>query len=57
MRNNKPGQEIGFATDALKTLYAAAGFQIMRYEELVGVADFSKENHRLVKLVAQKAAS
>jgi SAM-dependent methyltransferase len=50
----QPGQEVGFATDELRDLYAAAGFQIVRYEEPMGVADFSRETHRLVKLVALK---
>ncbi|MDF7812370.1 class I SAM-dependent methyltransferase [Hymenobacter sp. YC55] len=53
-RGIKPGSQIGFATDELKNTYAAAGFQILRYEEPVGVADFSLETQRLVKLVAQK---
>lgn len=48
----KLGKEIGFATDELKNLYAGAGFKIVRYEEPMGVADFSRETHRLVKLVA-----
>lgn len=50
----KMGQDIGFATDELKNCYAEAGFRILRYEEPMGVADFSRETHRLVKLVAQK---
>ncbi len=50
----KPGQEIGFATNELKNSYAAANFRILRYEEPTGVADFSLETQRLVKLVAQK---
>lgn len=54
VRGNKPGQEIGFATDELKRCYAAAGFTILRYEEPIGVADFSRETHRLVQLIAQK---
>jgi SAM-dependent methyltransferase len=53
-RGIKAGQEIGFATDELKNSYAAAGFQILRYEEPIGVADFSLETQHLVKLVAQK---
>ena len=53
-RGTPPGQEIGFATDELKNSYAAAGFRILRYEEPIGVADFSRETHRLVQLVAQK---
>lgn len=53
-REIKPGQLIGFATDELKDSYTAAGLQILRYEEPIGVADFSLETQRLVKLVAQK---
>ncbi|WP_167851924.1 class I SAM-dependent methyltransferase [Hymenobacter elongatus] len=53
-RGSASGQVIGFATDELKSLYSAAGFEIIRYEEPIGVADFSRETHRLVKLVAQK---
>ncbi len=53
-RGNKPGQEVGFATDELKNLYAAANFQILHYEEPIGIADFSRETQRLVKLVARK---
>jgi hypothetical protein len=48
------GKPIGFATDELQHSYAAAGFQILHYEEPLGVADFSQETHRLVKLIAQK---
>jgi 2-polyprenyl-3-methyl-5-hydroxy-6-metoxy-1,4-benzoquinol methylase len=54
VRGNQPGQEIGFATNELKNRYAAAGFSIVHYEEPIGVADFSRETHRLVQLVAQK---
>lgn len=50
----RQGQPVGFATDELKNLYAAAGFDILRYEESLGVADFSRETQRLVKLVARK---
>lgn len=53
-RQTPPGQEVGFATNALRNRYIAAGFHIVRYEEPVGIADFSRETHRLVKLVAQK---
>ncbi|UOG73730.1 methyltransferase domain-containing protein [Hymenobacter tibetensis] len=53
-RNNQSGKTIGFATNELQHLYAAANFQIIRYEEPLSVADFSKETCRLVKLVAQK---
>lgn len=48
------GTNVGFATDELRTLYTAAGFRIVRYEEPVAVADFTRETHRLVRLVAQK---
>ncbi len=54
LRPAASGQQIGFGTDELKKLYAAAAFEIVRYEEPVGVADFSKEQHRLVRLVARK---
>ncbi|PJJ60603.1 class I SAM-dependent methyltransferase [Hymenobacter chitinivorans] len=53
-RQSPPGQEIGFRTNALPNLYRAAGFRILRYEEPVAVADFSRETQRLVRLVAQK---
>ena len=43
-----------FKTDELPKLYGAAGLKIVRYEEPVGTADFTKEKLRLVKLVAQK---
>ncbi|MBC7447585.1 MAG: class I SAM-dependent methyltransferase [Hymenobacteraceae bacterium] len=54
LRATPPGQEVGFATGELRTLYVAAGFRIARYEEPIGVADFSRETHRLVQVVAQK---
>jgi len=38
----------------LKKLYGDVGLKILRYEEPIGVADFTKEKLRLVKLVAQK---
>jgi SAM-dependent methyltransferase len=50
----RPGKEIGFKTDELRNLYTAAGLEIVRYEEPMGVADFSRETHRLVRLVARK---
>ncbi|GAA3954664.1 class I SAM-dependent methyltransferase [Hymenobacter algoricola] len=56
-RGNKPGEAIGFVSEELKDNYAAAGFQILRYEEPIGPADFSLETHRLVRLVAQKPFS
>lgn len=43
-----------FNTNELPTLYQAAGLKIIRYEEPVAQADFSKENLRLVRMVAQK---
>lgn len=49
-----PGKRIGFGSGELERLYAAAGFHILRYEEPVAVADFSRETHRLVRLIAQK---
>ena len=43
-----------FKTDELKKLYGDAGLKIVRYEEPIGTADFTKQQLRLVKLVAQK---
>ena len=43
-----------FNTDELPKLYGAAGLKILRYEEPMGTADFTKQNVRLVKLVAQR---
>jgi 2-polyprenyl-3-methyl-5-hydroxy-6-metoxy-1,4-benzoquinol methylase len=43
-----------FNTDELPKLYTSAGLKILRYEEPVGTADFTKEQLRLVKMVAQK---
>lgn len=43
-----------FKTDELPKLYGAAGLKIVRYEEPIGTADFTKEQLRLVKMVAQK---
>ena len=43
-----------FKTDELPRLYGAAGLKIVRYEEPIGTADFTKEQLRLVRLVAQK---
>ena len=43
-----------FNTDELPKLYRAAGLKIVRYEEPVGMADFTKKQLRLVKMVAQK---
>jgi len=50
----KIGEGVVFQPDELRKLYAAAGLKILRYEEPMGVADFSKQHLRLVKLVAQK---
>ncbi|WP_201985653.1 class I SAM-dependent methyltransferase [Hymenobacter rubidus] len=43
-----------FNTNELPKLYTAAGLKILRYEEPIGTADFTKEQLRLVKMVAQK---
>lgn len=43
-----------FNTNELPKLYGAAGLKIIRYEEPIGTADFTKLKLRLVKLVAQK---
>ena len=43
-----------FNTDELPKLYGDAGLKIVRYEEPTGTADFTKQQVRLVKLVAQK---
>jgi SAM-dependent methyltransferase len=43
-----------FNTNELPTLYGAAGLKIVRYEEPLAPADFTKETLRLVRLVAQK---
>ena len=43
-----------FNTDELPRLYGAAGLKIVRYEEPIGTADFTKEQLRLVRLVARK---
>ena len=43
-----------FKTNELPKLYGAAGLKILRYEEPIGTADFTKEQLRLVKMVAQK---
>ncbi len=43
-----------FQTDELKKLYGDAGLNIVRYEEPIGTADFTKQQLRLVKLVARK---
>ncbi|TGE27588.1 class I SAM-dependent methyltransferase [Hymenobacter metallicola] len=52
--NTPPDQQVGFATDELPALYTAAGFRILHYKEPVKAADFTRETHRLVQLVAQK---
>lgn len=54
LRGNDTSKPIGFASNALKVNYATAGFNILHYAEPIGVADFSRETHRLVQLVAQK---
>ena len=43
-----------FKTDELKKLYGDVGLKIVRYEELIATADFTKQQLRLVKMVAQK---
>ena len=43
-----------FNTDELKKLYGDVGLKIIRYEEPIGTADFTKQQLRLVQLVAQK---
>lgn len=43
-----------FKTNELPKLYTAAGLKIVRYEEPIGTADFTKQQLRLVKMVAQK---
>ena len=49
------GAGITFAPQQLRRLYEAAGFEIVRYEEAEGVADFKmRRKVPLVKLVARK---
>jgi hypothetical protein len=43
-----------FKTNELPKLYGDAGLKIVRYEEPLAPADFTKETLRLVRLVAQK---
>lgn len=43
-----------FNTDELKKLYGNVGLKIIRYEEPIGTADFTKQQLRLVQLVARK---
>ncbi|MVN77225.1 methyltransferase domain-containing protein [Hymenobacter sp. HMF4947] len=43
-----------FRTNELPKLYGGAGLKIVRYEEPLAPADFTKETLRLVRLVAQK---
>lgn len=43
-----------FNANGLKKLYGEVGLKIMRYEEPVGTADFTRQQLRLVKMVAQK---
>jgi SAM-dependent methyltransferase len=43
-----------FNTNELPKLYGDAGLKIVRYEEPIGTADFTKKQLRLVKMVAQK---
>jgi SAM-dependent methyltransferase len=53
-KTTKIGEDVVFNTDELKKLYGAAGLKILRYEEPVRTADFSKKELKLVRLVAQK---
>ena len=53
-REHAPTQRIGFASGELPARYAAAGFDILQYEEPRAVADFSLETQRLVRLVARR---
>ena len=43
-----------FKTNELPTLYKAAGLKIVRYEEPISTADFTRQQLRLVKMVARK---
>ena len=43
-----------FNTDELPKRYTAAGLKILRYEEPVEVADFTRQKVRLVKMVGPK---
>jgi hypothetical protein len=43
-----------FKTDELKKLYGEVGLKIVRYKEPIGTADFTKQQLRLVQLVARK---
>ena len=43
-----------FNTNELPKLYGAVGLKMLRYEEPIGAADFTKKQLRLVKMVAQK---
>lgn len=43
-----------FKTDELKKLYGDVGLKIVRYEEPIGTADFTRQQLRLVQLVARK---
>lgn len=49
------GTSITFAPQQLRRLYEAAGFEIVRYEEAEGIADFKmRKKVPLVKLVARR---
>ncbi|GAA4346209.1 hypothetical protein GCM10023185_00460 [Hymenobacter saemangeumensis] len=50
----KLGREIGFTSSELRDRYVQAGFEIVRYEEPVAVADFTRETQRLVRLLARR---
>ena len=51
---SKIGPGVVFGTNELRKLYTEAGLKILRYEEPLDVADFGKQNVRLVKMVAQR---
>jgi 2-polyprenyl-3-methyl-5-hydroxy-6-metoxy-1,4-benzoquinol methylase len=53
-KERKIGSKMVFGTNELRKLYTEAGLKILRYEEPIAVADFGKQNVRLVKMVAQK---
>lgn len=54
LQKTQIGGSVVFDADEIKKLYAATGLEILRYEESVGIADFSKRELRRVKLGAQK---
>jgi len=45
----------GCETNSIKNLFMrAGGFNIVRYEEMEGIADYSLRSYKLVKLVAER---